>query len=154
MTRLFCTLLLTSAAGAFSGCGPAGPDYGSLDLSTVQGTVTLDNAPLENALVVFEAADKTFSYGLTDSSGRYELMFNSQEAGALKGSKTVRIWTSRGVPGAAEAGGGGDDPDGVKDEAGAVPAAAERVPAKYNAQSELTATVQNASETIDFDLRS
>ena len=67
---------------------------------------------------------------------------------------TVRIWSSRGVPGAAEAGGGGDDPDGVKDEAGAVPAAAERVPAKYNAQSELTATVQNASETIDFDLRS
>ena len=81
---------------------------------------------------------------------------NSQQAGALKGSKTVRIWSSRGVPGVAEAGSGGegDDPDGVKDEAGAVPAAAERVPAKYNAQSELTATVQNASETIDFDLQS
>jgi len=126
-------------------------------LSSVQGTVTLNSVPLEKALVVFEAADKTFSYGLTDSTGRYELMFNSQEAGALKGSKTVRIWSSRGVPGAAEAGGGGegDDPDGGEEEAaGAAPAAAERVPAKYNAQSELTATVQKASETIDFDLRS
>jgi hypothetical protein len=68
----------------------------------------------------------------------------------------VRIWSSRGVPGAAEAGGGGegDDPDGVQDEAAVAPAAAERVPAKYNAPSELKASVQNASETNDFDLRS
>ncbi len=72
------------------------------------------------------------------------------------GSTRISLGSSRGVPGAAEAGGGGegDDPDGGKDEAGAVAAAAERVPAKYNAQSELMATVQNASETIDFDLRS
>ncbi len=156
MTR-FSSLLLALAAGAVSGCGQAGPDYDSLDLSTVQGTVTLDSAPLENALVLFEAEDETFSYGLTDNSGRYELMFNSRKAGCLKGGKTVRIWSSRGIPGAAEAGGGGegDDPDGGEGEAtGAAPAAAERVPAKYNAQSELTATVQNASETIDFDLRS
>ena len=155
-TKRLAALLLGVVAAVLCGCGQTGPDYGSLGLCSVQGTVTLDGTPLEKALVLFEAADETFSYGLTDGSGHYELMFNSQEAGALKGSKTVRIWTSRGVPGAAEAGGGGegDDPDGVKDEAGAVPAAAERVPAKYNAQSELTATVQNASETIDFDLRS
>jgi hypothetical protein len=159
MTRLS-ALFLALAAVAFSGCGQAGPDYGSLGLCTVQGTVTLDGTPLEKALVLFEAADKTFSYGLTDSSGHYELMFNSEKPGALKGGKTVRIWSSRGIPGAAEAGGGGagDDPDAGANREGeapsAAPAAAERIPAKYNTQSELTATVEKELETFDFALTS
>jgi hypothetical protein len=36
----------------------------------------------------------------------------------------------------------------------ATPAPVERVPAKYNAKSELTVTVENDVETFDFDLRS
>jgi hypothetical protein len=159
-TKRLAALLLGVFAAILCGCGQTGPDYGSLGLCSVQGTVTLDGTPLEKALVLFEAADATFSYGLTDGSGHYELMFNSRQPGAMKGSKTVRIWSSRGIPGASEAGGGeeGAEPDdavgGVEEGGAAKPAVAERVPAKYNRQSELTATVERESETFDFDLRS
>jgi hypothetical protein len=159
-TKSRSTLLLVVVAALVCGCGQAGPDYGSLGLCSVQGTVTLDGTPLEKALVLFEAADETFSYGLTDGSGHYELMFNSRQLGAMKGGKIVRIWSSRGIPGASEAGSGeeGAEPDeatdGTEEGAAAKPVEAERVPAKYNRQSELTATVEKESETFDFDLRS
>lgn len=132
---------------SLAGCGQSGPDYGSLDLSSVNGTVTLDGQPLIGALVLFEADDLTYSYALTDDSGKYELMFNSEKAGVTKGSKTVRIWSSRGIPGMAEAGSSGEeeDPD-VK------PDKSEKVPSKYNEQSELTVTVSDSSETFDFEL--
>ncbi len=159
-TKRISALLLAVIAALSGGCGQTDPDYGSLGLCSVQGTVTLDGTPLEKALVLFESADGTFSYGLTDASGHYELMFNSRQTGALKGSKIVRIWSSRGNPGGSEAGSGGEgeDPDAAADgteEGGAAkPAGQERVPAKYNRQSELTATVDKATETFDFDLRS
>jgi hypothetical protein len=159
-TKRLAALLLGVFAAILCGCGQTGPDYGSLGLCSVQGTVTLDGTPLERALVQFEAADTTFSYGLTDGSGHYELMFNSRQPGTMKGSKIVRIWSSRGIPGAAEAGSGeeGEDPDnavaGVEGGDAAKPAGQERVPAKYNRQSKLTANVENESETFNFDLRS
>lgn len=150
-------LILALGAAACSGCGQAGPDYASLGLCSVQGTVTLDGSPLEKALVLFEHEDKTFSCGLTDSSGHYELMFNSRQPGVLKGKKTVRIWSSRGIPGASEAGGGeeGAEPDAGGGEEAGKPAspAAERVPAKFNTKSELTATVEKDAE-FDFPLTS
>jgi hypothetical protein len=158
-TKSISALLLGVVAALSCGCGQTGPDYGSLGLCSVQGTVTLDGTPLEKALVLFEAADATFSYGLTDGSGHYELMFNSRQPGAMKGSKVVRIWSSRGIPGASEAGSGeeGEDPDdatGGTEGGAAKPAGQERIPAKYNRQSELTATVEKESETFNFDLRS
>lgn len=130
-----------------AGCGQAGPDYGSLDLCAAKGTVTLDGKPLPKALVLFEAEDQTYSYALTDDAGNYSLMFNSEKSGVTKGNKTVRIWSSKGIPGMAEAGGSveEEDPD-VK------PDKAEKVPPKYNQNSELTVTVEKSSEVFDFEL--
>ncbi len=131
-----------------AGCGQSGPDYGSLNLSDVSGTVTLDGKPLAKALVLFEADDQTFSCGLTDDSGNYSLMFNSEQSGITKGPKTVRIWSSRGIPGASEAGSAGEeegDPDAPVDKD-------EKVPVKYNEQSELKRTVEKDTETFDFEL--
>lgn len=157
--RRVCWLVLAIATVAPAGCGSTKPDYGSLDLCAVGGKITLDGTPLEKALVQFEAEDKTFSFGLTDADGQYRLMFNSRQPGVLKGKKTVRIWSSRGIPGASEAGEAGeasegDDPDGVGDDGRVAAAAAERVPAKYNVSSELTAVVENDGQTFDFELRS
>lgn len=139
--------LSISVFASLVGCGQAGPDYGSLDLSSAGGTVTLGGQPLANALVLFEADDLTYSYALTDDSGRYKLMFNSEKAGVTKGSKTVRIWSSRGIPGMAEAGGSveEEDPDAKRKKA-------EKVPAKYNEKSELTVMVTDSSKKFDFDL--
>jgi hypothetical protein len=158
LTYVSC-VTLAIATLALGGCGAAEPDYGSLDLCTAGGRVTLDGTPLEKALVLFEAEDTTFSFGLTDADGQYRLMFNSRQPGVRKGTKTVRIWSSRGIPGAAEAGAGGaaeegDDPDGVGDDGRIAPAAAERVPPKYNVDSELTAVVESDGQTFDFELRS
>ncbi len=140
-------VVLAASFLVLGGCGRAGPDYGSLDLSSVHGTVTLNGEPLAEALVLFEADDQTFSYALTDGRGHYELMFNSEKQGVTKGNKTVRIWSSRGIPGMGEAGSAGEeeDPD-------VTPTKPEKVPAKYNDQSELEVTVAISSHNFDFDL--
>ncbi len=147
--RLTCTCgaVLAVSLVAFGGCGRQGPDYGALDLSSVRGTVTLDDEPLAEALVVFEAEDQTFSYALTDENGDYDLMFNSEKRGVTKGKKTVRIWSSRRAPGTSEAGGSGDedDPDAPPDER-------ERVPAEYNERSKLSVIIEDSSHDFDFDL--
>lgn len=131
-----------------SGCSPAGPDYGSLDLSEVHGTITLDGQPLSGGLIHFQAEDGTYSYAPIDAEGCYKMMFNSEQPGVLKGGKTVRIWSSRSVPGEANAGGEEEgDPD-------ARPRQVERIPSRYNIRSTLTANVENASEEFNFDLKS
>ena len=132
------------------GCnGPPRPDYSSLNLCDARGRVTLDGEPLAGALVLFEAQDLSFSYARTDDDGCYQLMFNSEKAGVSKGFKTVRIWSSRGIPGLDEAAGveEEEDPD-------AQPKQPERVPARYNIRSELTVTVEGDSQTFDFNLES
>jgi hypothetical protein len=144
---LWVTFGATSLAPLLPGCGRTGPDYGSLNLSSASGKVTLGGEPLSEALVLFEAGDRTFSYALTDGKGRYELMFNSEKSGVTKGAKTVRIWSSRGIPGMAEAGGGSE-----KGPPEAKSPKIEKVPARYNAKSELTVTVDEDSEEFDFDL--
>ena len=133
----------------FSGCGPAGPDYGSLGLSEVHGTITLDGQPLSGGIVHFESEDETFSYATTDADGRYKMMFNSEQSGVLKGRKTVRIWSSNKAGNEAEAGGEEEeDPDTRHRRR------VERVPARYNVKSTLTRTVANDSEKFNFDLKS
>jgi len=145
------SLALTVATCIFflSGCSQAGPDYGSLNLSSGHGKIALDGEPLPEALVLFEADDQTYSFALTDNGGHYELMFNSEKPGVTKGPKTVRIWSARGIPGMAEAGSSEDegDPDAKPDET-------EKVPPRYNVQSELSVTVQKDAEQFDFDLQS
>jgi hypothetical protein len=136
------SLLLAASLFIFllAGCQPDG--YSELGLIEVTGKVALDGQPLAGANVVFESADKRTSTGITDSSGSYTLMYDSETPGATPGPKIVRITTANvGVEGGGAA-------------EGAAPAGQERLPTKYNRQSELTADVSASNKTFNFDLKS
>ncbi len=115
------------------------PDYASLGLAEVSGTIRLDEQPLAHANIIFESADETFSSGKTNASGEYSLMFNSEQSGVTTGEKVVRIQM-------LEAFGDG--------EAEALPIGSVELPSSYNRNSELTATVIAGKQIIDFDLNS
>lgn len=132
------------------GCS-TGPrmDYSSIELVDASGSITLDGQPLANAVVTFDGDDGQFSYGLTDAAGHYTLQFDSVKQGVKTGKTTVRISTTRKILGLnSEDEGGGEDPKAK------APAAVERVPEKYNRNSELTVEVTPDRTEYDFDLKS
>jgi hypothetical protein len=125
--------LAAAAMLLFAGCGPGGPET-----ATVEGTVLLDGKPLEGATILFSPAAGRPSGGLTDAEGHYELSYTADQDGALPGEHTITISTYR----------RGDPDEGV-------PGVPERVPAKYNVQTELKRTVKaDEDNVIDFDLDS
>ena len=139
-------LMLAIARGCGGGRDPSLPD-----LMPVSGTVTLDGEPLANALITFLPVGSTRGqscYGVTDPSGRYELMENERVKGAPEGEFSVLVnkWV---MP---------DGSDFPRDstvsamDAGAV----ELLPPRYSAEglSQLTATVTASGGTIDFELTS
>jgi len=102
-----------------------------LELGEVQGMVTLDGKPLARATVIFEPkAGGRASRAVTDASGRYQLVYLRDTNGALVGSHIVKIFT------ASE-----DDPK-------------ERILARYNKQSTLTADVASGANEHNFSLTS
>ena len=116
-----------------AGCGR---DSGNL--GRVTGKVTLDGQPLPNATVVFSPKTAgTQSLALTNANGEYSLLYSSHNRGAEPGEHRVTISTFT-----------GGDPDGAPP----VAKVAERVPYKYNLQSQLQATVNRGRNTIDFGL--
>lgn len=121
------------------GCWSAAPrmDYSKAGLVRVGGTVRFGGEPLSGAIVLFENPENgQFSFARTDQSGRYALMFDSVQPGVTMGRKTVRIKTSGSL---------GEDDPGAR-------SGPERLPAKYNSQSQLTADVTGDSTSTDFDL--
>ncbi len=120
------------------GCGGGAPDD-TPDLGTVTGTVKLDGTPVPKATVSFspEAGGRP-STGTTDENGYYELLYSVGNKGAVPGKYQVRITTATTVVNEA-----GEDVD--------VP---EKIPAKYNTETELSEEVKPTSQTIDFDLKS
>ena len=122
-------------------CSCTRDGYSELGLVPVSGTVTLDGKPLAGAKVSFESEDKRSAIGVTDATGKYSLMYDSETAGVTPGPKVVRITTAD-----AEVEGGGA--------AEGAAAARENVPARFNQQSELKADVTSAKKTFDFALKS
>lgn len=116
-----------------SGCGGE-----SLPLQSVTGEVRLDDQPLAGALVEFSPLEGAPSYGETDDAGRYRLRFSRDRPGALIGEHRVRIQTGR----------------TVSDDQGQETVLPERLPARYHRETELTATVNRDTKSIDFDLKS
>lgn len=128
------------------GCGGSiNADYSNLDLLDVSGTVTLDGKPLPGATVAFEARDKTYSSGITDENGEYDLLFNTEKSGCLPGDKIVRIQ----VKTDSEAPEGESDIEGDNGQQANV-----KVPEEYNKNSTLEVTVDANHTTFDFDLKS
>jgi hypothetical protein len=118
------------------GCGPSGPE-----IAKVEGTVTLDGEPLPNASVVFVPENGRPAGGRTDAQGKYVLNFTQGREGAIPGKSKVRIST------AAEA---SETPEGQP-----IPATPEKIPAKYNAATELEVVVEPGKANVhDFALQS
>jgi hypothetical protein len=117
-----------------AGCG--GPD----NVGRVSGKVTLDGQPLSGAIVQFEPlAGNSPSGAITDSSGQYSLRYTREVEGAEIGEHRVRITTFS-----------AGDPDAEPPK----PRVPEKLPARYNAKTELTAKVERGSNTHDFPLES
>ena len=121
-------------AGFTLGC--AGSD---LNLGKVSGTVTLDGEPLADAMVIFTPmTGGRPAAGKTDSKGRYELIFSRDAEGAMLGEHVVEITT-------------GDEIVNDDDTVEMIP---EVVPAKYNANTELRAVIEDGANVFDFPLES
>ncbi len=106
-----------------------GLDYDSLGLTEVTGVVTMDGEPLSGATVsMLPAGSFSGSYGKTDASGNYRMMYTSEKSGVMPGEKVVRVSTADLGP---------ESPRG-----------AERVPAKYNSKSTLTVTIPEGSSLV------
>jgi len=132
---LCCSVALVSLV--MSGCGGDGPE-----LTSVKGEVTLDGSPLEGAVVTFNptAEGGSPSSGTTDAGGAYELMFTYDKKGAMPGDHSVRI--SKMAPSTGEGEGEIEGED------------VESLPARYNTETTLTATVESGGNSIDFALES
>ncbi len=107
-------------------------------LGTVTGTVLLDGRPLSNATVEFTPYEGSASYGITNSKGYYTLFYLPASPGAVIGSNVVRITTY----------------DWQTTDRGEKVEVPERVPARYNRNSTLTANVTSGSQVLDWTLTS
>lgn len=126
-------ILVVSALGSLllTGCNRS-----QFNLGDVEGTVTFDGRPLAGASLLFQPQDGTgtVSVGGTDSQGHYSLVFTRKQTGAVVGihSVTVNLWPSEDAPSRSMV----------------------RIPAKYNAKTELKADVKSGPNVIDFALTS
>lgn len=118
------------------GCGRSKPN---VPFGSVQGTITLDGKPLAGAAVMFEPKSGRPSYGTTDTSGAYALMYRGNPWGAIVGHHQVRI-TTEGLL--------ADSPDAAPQ------VVKERLPKRYHSESTLTAEVAPGKNVIDFALTS
>ena len=119
---------------AFPGCG-AKPNY------AVRGSVTLDGKPLPEARVTFLPRDSngTAAMAITDPQGLYQLEQGFNIQGAAAGEYKVTITTFV-------------DGDPFSDPP--VPPIPEKVPDRYNLNSELSAKIISGENVFDFPLTS
>src|SRR5262245_48822494 len=121
--------------GCVAACLLAGCSRQPANIAPVSGRVTLNGESLSNALVVFNPdTPGSPSYGRTTADGSYTLTYTPEVIGAEIGQHTVRV--TSGWPG---------NPDARPPER-PVP---ERVPPKYNTQSELKREVKRGDNRID-----
>jgi hypothetical protein len=133
--------LAASILAGFVGCGSTTDE---LPREAISGAVTLDGRPLEEGVIQFLPA--AASAGETPAGGpirdgRFDV---SRDQGPTPGSYSVVILS------------GGDGAGGIQP--GAIPgegvALKERIPAKYNARTTLTAEVKpGGPNTFEFALR-
>jgi hypothetical protein len=124
MPRILDTLGLMLLLAMLAGCGKS-----QANVAPVHGRVTLDGQPLKYTSVVFRTPGMSPSGGITDENGNYELIFKRGIKGAPIGMNHVTILqdTQR-VPGP------------------------QRVPTKYNENSNLEREVKPGDNEINFEL--
>lgn len=122
-------------------CGcPASND----GIGTVEGVITLDGEPVDQASVMFFPQSGRASIGTTDDTGHYKLLYTRSADGAVIGKHKVTISTEV-----------KENSDYGTEEV-ATAARKEIIPKKYldRRKTELTATVTGGKNTINFDLKS
>lgn len=131
MTRLFSCFALLSFM-LLLGCGS--------NNEGVTGTITLDGQPLADAEVVFTPEEGGRpATAMTDSAGKYDLVYTINEKGAPAGKYIVRIRASKTKT--------GEDGRDVN--------TPEVVPPKYNQKSELMVEVKDGgANQFDFAIES
>lgn len=112
-----------------SGCQNGGSDLP--EVAPVRGVITMDNAPLSGATVIFYPENGRPSSGVANEKGEYVLSYTDSIAGAKLGRHTVSITTAP-----------IDEP------------ARERVPAKFNTATTLTAEIKPGQNEVNFNLES
>ncbi len=136
------TLVLLAMTVSLVGCG--GGD--GLDRQAVTGTVTLDGQPLATGLITFDPASATAETSTATEIVDGTYTFSSQN-GPVPGDYRVVINSSGGESIEPPAGQAPGDTF--------LPPPEEKVPAKYNSNTTLTATVESGSdEPINFELTS
>ncbi|WP_417383263.1 hypothetical protein [Gimesia sp.] len=98
------------------------------ELGQVTGKVTLDGVPLTDASVTFMPEKVRASSCMTDSEGKFDLVYIRDEKGAAIGHHKVIV-------------------SKLKNET-------EVIPEEYNSETELTADVKSGTNEINFDLTS
>lgn len=131
---LACHFVLGMVLTSMVGCSGTSDDQPALGLVT--GGVSLDGQPVSGAIVDFAPASGRPSTGITDDLGRFELDYSDTEKGAILGQHTVRISTHR----------------YVAQEDGSTTEIQETIPAKFNTESTLSATVEAGENDLSFDL--
>lgn len=143
---------------AVIGCGPSGPELGR-----VKGKVTMNGSPLPNVLVTFEPeGGGPVATGRTDQEGHYEL-HSAGRKGAKVANHRVVITTIRppeenAARDMSEV--SSDDPAYAEyvanigaDQYKKAAEFKEKIPAKYNTNTELKEEVQSGSNEINFELK-
>lgn len=137
--REFRTVVALAAVVCCAGCGGSAPGHVS-----VEGTVTLDGAPLEGVQVLFDQPElrpnENIGYsGRTDAEGRYVLRgLGADGAGMPPGDYRVMLTTSEIV-------------DRTRDDSPMTP---ERIPRAYRG-GKLTFTVpEDGTDQANFELKS
>lgn len=102
---------------------------GVTDIAPVHGRVTLDGQPLPNTSVAFQMPGKSLSGGFTDQNGDYEIIYKRGIKGANIGMNQVIIL---------------EDNQRTNHP--------QRVPPRYNQNSELQTEVKPGDNEINFDL--
>ncbi len=152
--------LLSALFMGIFGCSPtSSPNYASLGLVKVSGTLKLDGTPVPNVEVRFENPETSiYSYGTTNDSGRFSLMFDSRTAGIIPGRKLLRVLpkqksesSATDSKGASE--GEQDDPDRAAP-AAEQSSAGPKVPECYSRKSAYFIQITGATSSLDLDLKS
>ncbi len=143
-------LLFTGTLVALTGCGKRGPK-----LADVSGIVTLDGQPLGNVIVTFVPIEGgVSSSGVTDEAGHFTLSC-SLGRGALVGQHRVYVQSQAAGPGDIiipdE-----DAPDYRPDPYASLraPPFVEKIPSRYNTNTELVQEVRPGVNNVNLDLTS
>ena len=132
-TKAIVAVCVVTCALALAGCA------NKTNHGTVTGDVTLDGQPLKSGVIHFESADgKTATADATIADGKYNVEMPP-------GDKRISISAPK-VTGKRKA---YDTPDSPT-----VDIVQELLPARYNAQSDLTLTVTAGSQQKNYDLKS